>query len=173
MLQVRAVSSRRTSSPLPLDEGLLEVQLAVVAGPGAVALEQPRAGFLVEGEVEQPADRLDVLLAGEPHQHLDPTVEVAVHHVGRPDPGYGLAGALEPVDAAVLEEPAEHRAHLDGLRQAGYAGPDRADAAHQQLHRYAGLRGEVERVDHGLVDDRVGLEPDPGGPPGLVVVDLA
>ena len=38
--------------------------------------------------------------------------------------------------------------------------------------RHALLRGEVERVDHRLVDHRVGLDPDPGGPAGPVVGDL-
>ena len=59
------------------------------------------------------------------------------------------------------------------LGQPGHAGAQRADAADQQLDRHALLRGEVERVDHRLVDERVGLDPDPRRPPGSVVLDLA
>ena len=79
-----------------------------------------------------------------------------------------LAAVLEPEDPAVLEEAAQDRAHLDRLGQAGHAGAQRADAADQQLDGHARLRGEVERVDDRLVDDRVGLDPDPGrrGRPG-------
>ena len=54
----------------------------------------------------------------------------------------------------------------------GTSGPQRADPAHEQLHRHALLRGEVERVDGGLVDDGVGLEADPRRPAGTVVGDL-
>ena len=55
------------------------------------------------------------------------------------------------------------RCDPDVLGQARDAGPQRADAADPQVDRDAGLRGAVQRVDHHLVDQRVGLEHDPGG----------
>src|SRR3712207_6949381 len=47
------------------------------------------------------------------------------------------------------------------LRQPGDAGPQRADAADEQLHRHAGRRRVVEGVDELLVDQRVHLDADP------------
>ena len=55
---------------------------------------------------------------GEPHQGLDPAVEVAVHHVGAADEDHRLAAAAEEEDARVLEEAAEDRADLDVLATA-------------------------------------------------------
>ena len=81
----------------------------------------------------------------------------------------GLAAVLEPEHPAVLEEPPEHRPHRDRLRQPGHPGAQRADAADQQLDRHPGPGGGVQRVDDGLVDERVGLDPDPRGLPGRVV----
>ena len=78
-----------------------------------------RSHALVSGsKARSRSSRMDVhaLLTGEPHQHLHPSVEVAVHHVGRPDPGHRVAGVLEPEDPAVLEEPTEHRADGDVSR---------------------------------------------------------
>src|SRR3712207_5029655 len=46
------------------------------------------------------------------------------------------------------------------LRQPGDAGPQRADAADEQLHRHAGRRRVVEGVDELLVDQRVHLDAD-------------
>ena len=87
-----------------------------------------------------------------------------MHHVGAAEEDLAvlvLTGA-ERVDAGVLEETAEHAADPDVLGQAVDAGPQRADAAHPEVYRDAVPRGPVERVDHHLVDQRVGLEHDPG-----------
>ena len=51
-------------------------------------------------------------------------------------------------------------------------GLQRADAAHHDLDRHAGLRRAVERVDDLLVDQRVALDPDPGVLPGPRQLDL-
>src|SRR3712207_9554300 len=47
------------------------------------------------------------------------------------------------------------------LRQPGDAGPQRADAADEQLHRHAGRRRVVEGVDELLVHQGVHLDADP------------
>ena len=141
-------------------------------GPGALGVELPAGGVLGEGEVEDAGDLLDLGRRGQLDQDLDAAVEVAVHQVGGADPRDRLAAVLEVHDPAVLEVAAEDRAHADGLRQPGYAGPDGADAADQQLDGYAGPRRRVERVDERLVDDRVGLDPDARGATFAVVGDL-
>ena len=54
----------------------------------------------------------------------------------------------------------------------GNAGPQAADAAHDELDLHAGLAGTVELVDHRGVDERVELGPDLRRPPGLRMRDL-
>ena len=44
-------------------------------------------------------------------------------------------------ERAVLEEAADDRAHADVLGQPGDAGPQAAEAAHDEVDRHAGLRG--------------------------------
>ena len=39
-------------------------------------------------------------------------------------------------------------------------GPQRAGAAHDQVDLDAGLRGRVQRLDHGLLDQRIHLGDD-------------
>ena len=75
---------------------------------------------------------LDALVLDRDHE-LDAVVEVARHQVGRAGEDAGLAGALERVDARVLEEAAEHRDDLDVLGDALDARAQGADAAHVEL----------------------------------------
>ena len=132
------VGPRRSQRPaaLALDQALLEVHLAVVLLPRAVAVQQPGVGVGVEGQVEQPAHLVAAVGVRQPDQHLDAPVEVAVHQVGRADPGLGLAAVLEPEHPAVLEEAPQDRAHLDGLRQ-----PRHARAASAQMPRTSSCTG--------------------------------
>src|ERR1700722_14512782 len=110
---------------------------------------------------------------GDPYQGFHSPVQVAVHHVGAPQP-YLVAGVrvlarlrarvrltrAEGVDPRVLEEPAKDAADPDAVGQAGHARLQRAHAAHPDLDGHPGLPGPVERVDHYLVDERVALEGD-------------
>ena len=132
----------------------------------------PRCHVLVPGSNarsnSQPRCRV---CAGEPSrdEHLDPAVEVAVHEVGRADPDLGLAAVVEPKSRECSRNrPRMLRTRMFS-RQPGHARAQRADAAHPDVDGHAGLRRAVERVDGGLVDDRVALEADarragrPGG----------
>ena len=82
-----------------------------------------------------------------------------MHHVGAADPE--LVDGAEVNNPRVFEEPAEDRAHRDVLGVSRTVRPQCADAAHHHLDAHPGLRGAVERVDHLLVHQRVGLQPDP------------
>ena len=95
-----------------------------------------------------------------------------MHEVGRADEQLGLASAGEGVDARVLQEAPQDRAHADVLAEALDAGAQAADAAHDDVDRHPRARGAVEGVDDGLVDDGVDLDADPGGQAGPVVGDL-
>src|SRR5699024_5043600 len=76
-------------------------------------------------------------------------------------------------DPGVLQETSEDGPYPDVLAQPRDTGPDPADATHHDVHRHPGLAGPVQRVDGRLVDDRVGLDLDPGVPAGAAAGDLA
>src|SRR5699024_9070326 len=67
----------------------------------------------------------------------------------------------EGEDAGVLEEAAEDRADADVLAQPRDPGAQRADAADDDVDLDPRLARPVQRVDDGLVDDRVDLDLDP------------
>ena len=63
-----------------------------------------------------------------------------------------LAAVFELVGARVLQKPADDRAHLDPLADAGDPGPQAAGAADDQTDFDAGLRGPIEEAhDRGSV----------------------
>src|SRR5689334_19075584 len=98
-------------------------------------------------------------------EHLDAAIEVPRHHVGGGDihSRFGAGQALthpKAVDAAMLQEAADHRFDADIVRQARHTGPQAADAAHDKFDQYAGLGGLVQRVDDVGVDQRIHLHPD-------------
>src|SRR3954451_18124662 len=117
-----------------------------MAGPDAVRAEVPGRGAGVHGELEELVDLGDVPRILDPHQRLDPPVEIAVHQVRTADVDDRLPPAVEPEDPGVLEEPAEDAPDPDVLAHARDAGPDRADPADDDVHRNSGLGREVERV---------------------------
>ncbi|OEI67462.1 hypothetical protein Cus16_2897 [Curtobacterium sp. ER1/6] len=143
-----------------------------MAGPLAVGLEVPRARRVRHREVEHLLDLGGVRGVGEADQCLDAAVEVAVHHVGRPDEDERVAVVVERERPRVLEVAADDAADADGLAHALDAGLQRADAADPHVDRHPGLAREVERVDDLLVDHRVDLDADAGGLPGPGVLGL-
>src|SRR5262249_59731804 len=85
--------------------------------------------------------------------------------------GQPRAGA-EADDAGMFEETADDALDADVVGEAGYARPQTADTAHDEVDLDAGLRGAVERVDQLLIHDLVELDPDVAGPPRLHMRDL-
>ena len=71
-----------------------------------------------------------------------------------------LVADLEPVEAAVLEVAADDRTNADVLAHPGHARLEHADRARDDLDLRAVLGRGVELLDHGLVRERVHLEPD-------------
>ncbi len=59
----------------------------------------------------------DLRGGGDAHERLDPSVEVAVHHVGAADVDLRVSVVVEREDARVLEVAAEDAAHPDILAQ--------------------------------------------------------
>ena len=111
------------------------------------------------------------------HQHLDTAVEVARHPVGGRDEQPGMFGRQavavgEGQDAAVLQEPPDDRADVDGLAEARHAGAQAADAADDQVDDHAGLARFVQLFDQLGVDQAVELQPDAGRLPGARVGNL-
>ena len=64
---------------------------------------------------------------------LDAVVEVARHPVGGGEEVLGRAAVLEVEDPGVLEEAVDDRDHADALGQPRHAGPQAADAAHDEV----------------------------------------
>ena len=136
--------------------------------PPAVGLQFPRVGLVAEGVVEDAHQSLLNVGVVDGHDHLHPTVQVALHQVGRADPHPQRAAvdATEAEDPRVLEVPADDGADPDRLGQPGHPGPKAAPAPDDQIHRGAGLRSPVEGVDDARVGEAVGLEHDAAGPAG-------
>ena len=91
---------------------------------------------------------------------LDPVVEVARHQVGAAEQVRLLVAGLEAVEAAVLEEAAEHRAHADVLAQRP-ATPGRSVQTARTIMSIsrARLRRAVELLDDRRVGEVVHLDP--------------
>src|SRR6188472_2331050 len=119
-----------------------------------------------DGEVEDRSQSRAVRIVVDTDERLDPAVEVAMHHVRASDPDLIRSAVSEAIDPGVFEEASEDAANGDALAQALHAGPQRADAAHDEIDRDPGLRRLVQRVDDLLVDEAVELPGDPRGPAG-------
>ncbi len=72
----------------------------------------------------------------------------------------------------MLQKTADDGRHADVLAHAGDAGPQHAEAAHDQVDLDARLRGRQERLADAAVLQLVQLGDDSGGPPGPEVGDL-
>ncbi len=107
------------------------------------------------------ADHARLQLAIEHREgDLDAAEQVAVHPVGAGQIDDFLAAGMEVVDAVMLQEAPDERAHADVFRQPRHAGPERAHAAHDQVDLDARARGLVELVDDGRLQQRVHLADD-------------
>ena len=130
--------------------------------PRAVGLERPREHVVGEVELEDLVEPGAQAAVGDAQHRLDAPVEVARHEVGRADDVLGVvvAGLAEAEDPRVLEVATDDRPHGDVLGQAGHAGAQAADAAHDEVDPRARRRRRVELVDHLGVDERVDLHRD-------------
>ena len=68
---------------------------------------------------------------------LDPAIEIARHPVGARQIEIGLAGVLEIVNPAVLEETADNADDADVFTQPGNFRPQAADAPDDQIDFHA------------------------------------
>ncbi len=75
-------------------------------------------------------------------------------------------------DAAVLQETADDAADPDRFRKPRDARPEAADAADDQVDLHAGLRRQIEAVDHQGIDQGVGFDDDVRRPAGPGRIDL-
>src|SRR4051794_35903465 len=140
----------------PSDLGLLHhlalhvVRLAVgvPAAPCAVLAESPRIGVVRQAALEDVQHlRANAGVLDRRHE-LHAVVEVARHEVGRPhEHALLFAGALEGVDARMLQEAPHHGDDLDVVRDARDARSQGADAADVELYVAPRLRGPVQRLD--------------------------
>src|SRR5918998_350793 len=130
--------------------------LGVAALELAVGLERPAVRGVGELEVEEAADLLAVAPLAQGEGGLHAAVEVALHQVSAAEVDRLLVGA-EGEDAGVLQEAAHQGDDADVLAHALDAGPQAADAAHDQVYLHPGLGGLVEHLDDPRVGERVRL----------------
>src|SRR5215213_10873776 len=93
--------------------------------PGAVRLQMPRRGAVVESQVEQVLNLGNVCWIGDRNQHFHPAVEVAVHQVRRSDANRRRPIVGKPEQAAVLQETAQNAANPDVLAEPWHAWANR------------------------------------------------
>ena len=96
---------------------------------------------------------------------FDAAIEITRHPVCTASQDAGARGTaiLEVEDAAVLQVASENAAHMDVFADAFDLRHEVANAAHNEVDLYAGLRGFVEMVDGLLIDKAVGLHDDACG----------
>ena len=105
--------------------------------------------------------------------HFDALVDIALHPIGAAEIDFGFAAVAEDVDAAVLEEAADHAADANPAAESAHSRTQRAGAAHDEFDLHARLRGFVKGVDDFFVEKRIHLGDDKGGAPGLCVSRFA
>ena len=106
-------------------------------GPTSVGAQFPAPGRRIHRRLEHLVQlRLQPRILHLRH-HLDPAVEITMHHVGTADPE--LVDGAEVNNSRVFEESPQNRAHHDVLGEAGDARPQRADAPHHDFDPHTGL----------------------------------
>ena len=101
-------------------------------------------------------------------------IDIARHQVGAADVDLLLAAVVEVVNAAVFQKTPHDADHFDVIADPRHAGPQTADAAHQQLDlaRPPAMPDTAARIISGI-HQRVHLENQMALAPGLAVLDLA
>ena len=120
-------------------------------------------GIVRHREIEQVLNLAQVLRVGEPHERLHPAIQVAVHQVGAADIYLWIPAVDEGEDAGVLEIAPENRPNVNVAAESLDSRLHAADAAHEQFDGHTGLARPIERIDDGLVDDRVELDSNARG----------
>src|SRR5207237_277924 len=129
----------------------------------AVATQRPRLRVVRQIEIEVTQDPLSVRLLAHGKGDLDPAEEVALHPVGTREIQLARLAIAEEEDARMLEKAAHHRAHPDVLGDPWNAGPERAEAADDEVYVHAFARCAIQCFDDLWVDQRIHLRDDPAG----------
>jgi hypothetical protein len=135
------------------------------APPGPTRLKGPRVRLIAQSVVENSDQPLLNRRIDHRHYGLDPTVQVPLHHVGRPEPDSEGTAVLssEPENPRVLQEPAHDRPHTDVLGQARHTWSKAASAPNHQVDGGTRSRCAVEGIDHLRVGQPVCFEDDTTG----------
>ena len=135
-------------------------------------MEIPRKVVVGQGHVEDLVQPELQIRINDRRQRLDAPVEVALHHVSRPDVVVALpATGTEPVDPRVLQIPSNDRPDGDVLREVFYPGAQTADTANDQLDPGTGRGRLIKRLDDPPVYQRVHLHGYVPVWPGRLVLD--
>src|ERR671937_609460 len=131
------------------------------AVPAPVGAKRPGEARVAHDRLERTDELLLRPCVLDRRDDLDPVIEVARHQIGSPEQVAGLAVRLEDEEPAVLEEPAENRAHLDVLPAPSLARPQRAGRPREDFDLDPRVGSLVELVDDLLVREVVQLHANP------------
>src|SRR5689334_3672449 len=99
-------------------------------------------------------------------EELDAAAQVAWSQIGRSDEVARIAAVGEAIDARVLEETADDRHDANAVAEVGHAGPQRTDAAYDEVDVDAIARRAIQRSHDVRIGKPVELRGDPCGPAG-------
>src|SRR2546423_15024886 len=110
-------------------------------------------GGVTAGDSQDVQQVLAQLRVPDRKERLHAPVEVARHQVGAAHIQLFGTRVGKVKDATVFEEAPDHRGHADVLADSRYAGPQAADAAHDEIDPYAGAGGAIEGGDDATIDE--------------------
>ena len=144
--------------PAALEQELLRARSGSILAWGSLRSGRSRARTRDRcraGRRRAPTSRMCRAMSRSRTRHSVSTRRSRLRSIRSALPMYTLrpAAVREVVDARVLEEAADDRAHANRLADARHARAEAAHAAHDHVDRDAGLRRAVERPDDRRIGD--------------------
>src|SRR5215813_1630541 len=131
-----------------------------------VAAQDPGLPPVAQADIQDLPQLFPRALRQDGRDDLDPPGEIAVHPVGGPDEELSVHGTVVAVgevkDPRMLEESPNDRPDADPLGPARNAGPEAAEAAHDEIDGHARTRGLDQRLDDLRILELVHLAHDAG-----------
>src|SRR5215471_7748523 len=153
----------------------LSLRLQVRIRP--VVAQDPRLPPVAQADIQYLPQLFPRALRQDGRDDLDAPGEIAVHPVRGPDEELSVHGMVVAVgevkDPRVLEESSDDRPDANPLGPAGNAGPEAAEAAHDEIDGHARTGGLDQRLDDVRIFELVHLAHDPGRAARLAMLGFA
>src|SRR5271155_1686017 len=135
-----------------------------------------QAGFARIGEIRREnfiADAAAECGIFERKNYLDAFVEIARHPVRAAKKHFRLTAIFKIIDAAMFKIAANHAAHANAGADAAQTGNQGALPTNDKVDIHAGLRGAIESLNDGFIDERVHFDNDARGATAASVAGFA